>query len=128
MGATHVSELLRITLVALLIRSLFVLWLGAQPSWDGVIYERAAEQLAQGEGYTQRVLDLSAPAKPSAFFPPGYAAVLSVLHRVAGGRALDPWFQVLCGTLLVPAAWYFGRRLAGARAGRIAAWLVALWP
>jgi hypothetical protein len=121
-------ELLRITLLALLLRALFVALLGAGPSWDGVIYERAAEQLAHGEGYTQRVLVPSAPAKPSAFFPPGYAAVLSVLHRAAGGRALDPWFQVLCCTLLVPAAWYLGRRVAGARGGRIAAWLVALWP
>lgn len=127
-GAAAVSEPLRIMLVAFLVRGLFVWALGAGPSWDGVIYERAAEQLAHGEGYTQRILDLTAPAKPTAFFPPGYAAVLSVLHRVAGGRALDPWLQVLCCTLLVPAAWYLGRRLAGVRAGRIAAWLVALWP
>ncbi|MFT3923498.1 MAG: glycosyltransferase family 39 protein [Myxococcales bacterium] len=128
LSLTGLPHVVRITLVACLLRALFVVALSAVPSWDGVIYERAAEQLAHGEGYTQRILDPSAPAKATAFFPPGYAAVLSVLHRTAGDRRLDPWFQVLCCSLLVPAAWYLGRRLGGARAGRVAAWLVALWP
>lgn len=125
---TRHTLLARVCFVAFAARCLCVLLINPEPAWDGIIYERAAEQLAHGEGYTQRILDASAPARATAFFPPGFPAVLSVLHRVAHGRQLDPWFQIAMSLLLVPAAWLFGRRLGGVRAGRIAAWLTALWP
>jgi 4-amino-4-deoxy-L-arabinose transferase-like glycosyltransferase len=125
---TPYTRLARVCFVALALRCLCVLCVNPEPAWDGIIYERAAEQLAHGEGYTQRILDEAAPARPTAFFPPGFPAVLSVLHRAAGGRLLDPWFQVAMSLLLLPAAWLFGRRLGGLRAGLWAAWLCALWP
>jgi 4-amino-4-deoxy-L-arabinose transferase-like glycosyltransferase len=121
-------DLLYIWLLALLLRLACVAWLSPGPSWDGVIYERAAEQLARGEGYTRRILGETAEAKPTAFFPPGFPALLSLLHRQAGGPELDSWLQVLASSSLVPLAWLLGRRLGGYRAGRHAAWLVALWP
>jgi hypothetical protein len=124
----HLRQWLGIWLFALGLRAACVAALDVSPAWDGVIYERAAEQLAHGQGYTQRILDEGAPAKPTAFFPPGYAAVLSVLHRVAHGPALDPWLQVFVSSCFVPAAWLLGRRLGGVRAGRYAAWLMAVWP
>jgi len=125
---TPYALLTRTCLVALALRCVCVVWVDAVPAWDGIIYERAAEQLAHGQGYTQRILDEAAPARATAFFPPGLPAVLSVLHRIAHGRALDPWFQVLMSLAMVPAAWLFGRRLGGLRAGSAAAWICALWP
>jgi 4-amino-4-deoxy-L-arabinose transferase-like glycosyltransferase len=125
---TPYTLLARACFVALALRCACVLYVDPEPAWDGIIYERAAEQLAHGQGYTQRILDEAAPARPTAFFPPGFPAVLSVLHRAGHGRLLDAWFQVAMSLLLVPAAWLFGRRLGGVRAGLCAAWLCALWP
>ncbi|HEX4355806.1 MAG TPA: hypothetical protein VHZ95_22920, partial [Polyangiales bacterium] len=122
------AQLGRACLVGALLRLACVLSLHPEPAWDGKIYERAAEQLAHGEGYTQRILDPFAPARATAFFPPGFPAVLSILHRAAGGRALDRFFQIAISVALIPCAWLFGRRLGGVRAGTWAAWLIALWP
>ena len=54
-----------------------------EPSWDGVIYERAASQLAAGHGYTLRMLDPAWPWPdlPTAFYPPGWPALLSLVKR-----------------------------------------------
>ncbi|HEY6879186.1 MAG TPA: hypothetical protein VI299_14270 [Polyangiales bacterium] len=100
----------------------------AQPSWDGVIYVRAAEQLAQGEGYTQRILHEANPARPTAFYPVGFPALLAGVRMLGGGLLADRILQVVASSALVPIAYLFARRARHRRAGRAAAWAAALWP
>jgi hypothetical protein len=102
-----------------------VLALPVRPRWDGAIYARAAVELAEGRGYTWRVLREGAPPIPTAFYPVGFPAWLAGL-RLAHVDALLA--QAVLGALLVPIAWFLARRVGGARAGAIAAWLAALWP
>jgi 4-amino-4-deoxy-L-arabinose transferase-like glycosyltransferase len=110
-----------------LLRS-FVALLPTHPAWDGVIYARAAEQLASGEGYTLRILRESAPPLPTAFYPVGYPAFLAALRHLG----LEGWSvslaQALIASLTVVWAALLARRLGGMQAGRIAAWLAALHP
>jgi len=100
------------------------------PSWDGVIYERAARQLADGRGYTQAMYDpeFEWAYLPTAFYPPGWPATLSLLKRLADAPRLDLLLQALIGALVIPIAARFGGAYAGHGAARRAAWLVALWP
>jgi hypothetical protein len=99
------------------------------PSWDGVVYERAAAQLAAGEGYTVRMLDPDWPwVRPTAFYPPGWPAVLSLVQPVSGTRTPDLVLQASLGALAILLSAALARRLAGPRAAALAAWLVALWP
>jgi hypothetical protein len=113
---------------ALLVR--VVLWISFPivPSWDGVIYERAADSIAEGDGLTLRALDPDGRQLPTAFYPIGFPAWLAALRSLGAGDRLDLAAQVLAGVLLVPVASLLGRRAAGARGGRIAAWIAALWP
>lgn len=100
------------------------------PSWDGVIYERAARQLAAGEGYTLAMYDpdFRWAHLPTAFYPPGWPAVLSAVKRAALPLPADLLLQALLGALAIPLAARVAGAAAGHRAARIAAWLVALWP
>lgn len=105
-----------------------VAMLAPTPAWDGVIYERAARQLAAGEGYTLRILSETAPADPTAFYPVGYPGFLAGLQLCGvEGRPLL-LVQALIAALAIVGAGLLGRRLAGSRAGVIAAWLMALHP
>ena len=114
--------------VAVVIRFALVALVPVVPGWDGVLYLRGAEQLAEGRGYTQQMLDQSAPPKASAFFPPGMPAIFASLRMLGFGPRADLPLQALAGAFLVVIAWALGRRLGGRRAGRVAAWLVALYP
>lgn len=100
------------------------------PSWDGVIYERAARQLADGQGYTLAMYEpgFRWAHLPTAFYPPGWPATLSLLKRIADAPQLDLLLQALIGALVIPVAARFGGAYAGHGAARRAAWLVALWP
>lgn len=115
-------------IVGVVIRVALVALVPVTAGWDGVLYLRGADQLAAGRGYTQQMLDESAPPKASAFFPPGMPAILAGLRVVGLGSRADLPFQALASALLVVIAWALGRRLGGRRAGRVAAWLVALYP
>lgn len=100
----------------------------ATPAWDGVIYVRAAEQLARGEGYTQRILHEANAPRPTAFYPVGFPAVLAGVRLLGGGLRGDRWLQVFASSALVPIAYLLARRARHRRAGRAAAWAAALWP
>lgn len=121
-------QLLAPLAVALLLRLSLVALVPVMPAWDGVIYDRAGQQLAEGRGYTQQAIDPSMPTTPTAFFPVGLPAVLAALRKVGFGPGGMLAVQAIAGALLVPVAWVLGRRLGGRRGGRWAAWLVALWP
>lgn len=101
-----------------------------EPSWDGVIYERAASQLAAGYGYTLRMLDPTGPWPdlPTAFYPPGWPAVLSLWKLLDAPPRLDLVLCALLGALAIPLAAAFGGALGGHAVKRRTAWLVALWP
>jgi 4-amino-4-deoxy-L-arabinose transferase-like glycosyltransferase len=114
--------------LALVVRVALALWAPVEPSWDGAVYVRAAEQLARGEGYTLRILDERLPPKPTAYYPIGYAALLSLVHRLGGDTRADLVLQALLGAALVPLAYLLARRAGGRRSGRFAAWAAALWP
>ncbi|MEY4508830.1 MAG: hypothetical protein RLZZ450_952 [Pseudomonadota bacterium] len=100
----------------------------AVPSWDGVIYVRAAEQLAAGMGYTLRILSEANKAAPTAFYPVGFPAVLAAVRWLGGSLLADRWLQVLASVGIVPIAYLFARRAYARSAGRAAAWATALWP
>lgn len=114
--------------VALAVRLLLLVVAPTEPTWDGVIYVRAAEQLARGEGYTLRILAEDNPAHPTAFYPVGFPALLALVRLLGGGLLADGVLQAFCCTALVPIAYLFARRAQSRRAGRWAAWLSALWP
>jgi len=113
--------------VGVLLRALVAL-LPVEPAWDGVLYLRAAEQLAAGEGYTLRMLRPDAAPLPTAFYPVGYPAFLALLVGAGLSGAALRLAQALVASLSVLGAGLLGRRLAGRRAGRAAAWLMALHP
>jgi hypothetical protein len=121
-------DLLAPVAVALVLRLLLLVMVPAGPSWDGVIYVRAAEQLARGEGYTLRILHEGNRALPTAFYPVGFPAVLAVLRMLGGSLLADRLLQIFASTALVPIAALLARRVSGRRAGRFAAWAAALWP
>lgn len=116
------------SLVGLALRAVVGLALPIVPSWDGVVYERAATQLARGEAYDLRVLNPAAPAHRSAFYPIGWPAALAIWRMAGAPRALDPLLQAILGALAVPLAALVARRLRDRSAAVCAAWTVALWP
>src|SRR6201999_3615689 len=109
-------------------RALLLFCVSVAPSWDGVIYVRAAQQLAAGEGYTLRILSETNAPLPTAFYPVGFPAVLAGVRLLGGGLRADRWLQVAASSALVPLAYFFARRARHRRAGRAAAWAAALWP
>lgn len=114
--------------VALLLRLALLVLAPVAPSWDGVIYVRAAEQLAAGAGYTLRILHEGNNAVATAFYPVGFPAVLAAVRWLGGGLLADRFLQVLSSSAIVPLSYLFARRAHTRRAGRAAAWASALWP
>ncbi len=115
-------------LVALALRLTVGLALPLEPSWDGVVYERAATLLARGESYDLRALNPAAPAHESAFYPVGWPGALALWRAVGMPRRLDLLFAALLGALMVPLTAWLAARIAGPERARAAAWAVALWP
>ncbi|UJR86125.1 hypothetical protein [Sandaracinus amylolyticus] len=117
-------------LVALALRLALAVAFPVRPVWDGVIYERAADAIARGEGYTRGSIDPDASDadEATAFYPVGFSAMIAPLRWVRAAPALDLVAQSCAGALIVIGAGLLGRRAGGARTGRRAAWLVALWP
>lgn len=120
---------LRAPLAIAITLRLVLVWIAPTvPSWDGVIYVRAAEQLAHGDGYTLRILAEANQPSPTAFYPVGFPAVLALVRMVGGGLLADRLLQATASALLVPLAYLLARRARNRRAGRWAAWLSAFWP
>lgn len=90
---------------------------------------RGAEQLARGLGYTTAILvsEVAHP-EPTAFYPVGFPAVLSVVRMLGGGKRADLLLQAAFGILTIGLTFVLARAVANPRTARIAAWLVALSP
>ena len=115
-------------LLALTVPLVFSLSLSVVPDWDGIIYHDAGVEIARGEGYTRHALDARNPRVPSAFYPVGLPAVFALIRVLGGGLRSDLVMQSIAGALLVPVAYLLARRARGRRAGRLAAYLAALYP
>lgn len=98
------------------------------PQWDGVIYVRAAEQLAAGDGYTQRILDPEAPPTATAFYPVGFPALLAGLRLIGLGLRADLFVQALASSLTLVLTASLARRVAGPKIARVASWWAATSP
>jgi 4-amino-4-deoxy-L-arabinose transferase-like glycosyltransferase len=121
-----------VALVGLAVRITYVLgWKNpVQPAGDPFYYHYAANLLADGKGFLHPFYLLKLHVKtPGADHPPGYIVALAV-SSVFGFRSfLDHqiWSCVI-STMAVVAVGFTGRRIAGERAGLIAAALAALYP
>ena len=75
-------------------------------TWDSHFYHETATALAQGDGY-------SFQGKPTALFPPGFPAALSLMYGAAGSATRQgQWLNVILSLVL---------------AGAAAAWVRAVW-
>lgn len=121
-----------IALAALAVRVVYVLgWKNpAQPAGDPYYYHYAANLLADGKGFLHPFYLLKLHVKtPGADHPPGYIVALALSSLFGFRSFLDHqiWSCVM-STIAVVAVGYTGRRIAGPRAGLVAAALAAVYP
>jgi hypothetical protein len=118
--------------VGLVVRVLWGLWVSHPPQglYDPARYVGYARAIADGQGMIE---PLSPGQRATAYYPPGYPWFLGVLAWV--GRPitddvplLGAMVQSVLGTLTVVGGAVVGRRLAGPRAGIVAAFGLALYP
>lgn len=140
-AAADVRWLTAILIVALIVRVAWVATVQPDPRDgrfdDTLWYYGTAQHLLDGDGYVVPG-DVFCPfgdgigcdeKPPTALWAPGYSAVLAAMFALPGdditaARALN----VAAGLALVLGVYYLGRRLFDARAGLIAAGIVALFP
>lgn len=113
-------------LVGILLLAAFVrlLWIALVPNAqysDSVWYDGAAANLAAHGFYG---LD-----GPSAWFPPGYPFLLTVIYKVVGHSEIaGKLANVAVGVALTGFTYLLGRLVAGEVVGLVAAVLIAVWP
>ena len=91
---------------------------------DAMTFHQVAQHLADGQGFRQPFT-----AAPTAEHPPGWEVVLAAADRLgANGYLAHRMVGALLGTVSVALIGFFGREVAGARAGLIAAALAAVYP
>jgi 4-amino-4-deoxy-L-arabinose transferase-like glycosyltransferase len=125
--------LLGIVAVAVVIRVLYTLLEAPWPPAvldDEVFFSVMAQALVDGHGYVNPfLLTFRGVSTPTAGHPPLYSFVLAGLAEL-GGKSADA--QRLTGTVFgagtIVVIALIGRRLAGARAGLLAAGLAAIYP
>ena len=94
------------------------------PAWDGELYERAAQGIARGLGYSCFMFGPAAdPTVPTAYYPVGYPAFLGALYAVFGAH---PATLIVSGALVGAATMALAHRLALGCAPRWAAHAAAL--
>ncbi len=141
--------LLAIIIVGGGLRVMWVAHAGVPPTFGGdpSAYLLDGTAIANGEGYTNPLIDIAnvdrerrhlpkLARQPNAFYPPGYplfigAVVWTVWHTpIPDGdlvRAIE-YVQAALGALSILLVFLLGRRVLGAKAGLVAAALVALYP
>jgi 4-amino-4-deoxy-L-arabinose transferase-like glycosyltransferase len=121
-----------IAAAALAIRLVYALALAPEPEFisDAGYFHLLANLIADGRGFI-RPFDLvfDGAVRPTAEHPPAWPLLLAAMSKL-GGTSHDAHRAVgaLCGTGTVVAIGFLGRRVAGERAGLIAAGLAAVYP
>jgi len=115
--------LVHLVLGALLVRVAWILACPNAPYSDQSVYHYQAEMLAQGRGY----IDLD--GNPTNFYPVGYPALLGASYAVFGTRYVVAYgLNLVLAVVAITGAYRLGETLFGARAGKLAALLVAVHP
>jgi 4-amino-4-deoxy-L-arabinose transferase-like glycosyltransferase len=91
---------------------------------DAMIFHQVAQNIADGEGFTQAFAD-----EPTAEHPPGWELVLAAADLVgANGYTSHRLLGALIGTVTVVLIGLLGRRVGGSAVGLVAAALAAVYP
>ena len=131
-------RLAAVVVVAFLLRLVWVLTTTKAPvfieSGDAYSYFFYGRQFAEGGGY----LNLDGSGQATAYYPPGYPAILGglfwlLLHTplpdTAGALAMaGSLLHVVLGTGSVALTFVIARSIAGGRTALVAAGLLAVWP
>ncbi len=129
-GPRRLGDALAVAGVALAARLAVVAWAGARfpPAGDGVYYQRIAERIAAGQGYTWLWPDGAVTF--AAHYPVGYPAALGAVYAIVGpGIVAAMVVNALIGALAAVAAHRSVHLGTSHRAGALAAGLlVALHP
>jgi len=115
----------------LAVRILYVLLVAsdAPPAGDGAYYHGLANALADGHGFVEPLALYDGRVVATAEHPPLYPLALAFVSLIGGtGELSHRLASCLLGASTVPLVGLAGRRLAGERAGLIAAGLAALYP
>ncbi|MGH9024726.1 MAG: glycosyltransferase family 39 protein [Acidimicrobiia bacterium] len=119
-----------VALGGLVLRLAYVLAVRDELTGDGFYYHQGANLLADGKGFINPlVYVVSGQEVASAFHPPAWLVVLSVPALLGFRTFLEQQiFACLVGTATIVVIGFAGRRVAGGRAGLIAAAIAALYP
>jgi len=107
------------------LRLAWVLYAKTEPLWffDPWHYDRLAAALAEGRGYVNEA------GQATAYYPPGYPAVLGVVYWLAGHRPVaGEALNVVLGALTTGLVYWIGSRAFGRAAGLLAALAFAVFP
>ena len=117
----HAAHALGVAAVALVARLAVVLWAAhaIPPSADGTYYEKLAERLAAGQGYTWLWPD--GAVTYAAHYPVGYPAILALGYTLFGvAPVVAMLVNALIGTAGAVAAWSLVGKASTATDGRLA--------
>lgn len=119
-----VRPLLAVTLLGLLLRTLFAVLVPVVPAMsDPTAYVRFAESLSRGHGFGW------GPAALTAFWPPGPSAMYAALFYLFGERLwLIAAAHVVIGTATVTLTMLLAAHFHGVRVATLAGLLLAVWP
>jgi 4-amino-4-deoxy-L-arabinose transferase-like glycosyltransferase len=114
----------RIVAILVLAAAVRLAWIALVPNAqysDSVWYDGAAANLAAN--------GVNGLDGPSAWFPPGYPFLLTVIYKLVGHSEIaGKLANVAIGVALTACTYLLGRLVAGEAVGLMAALLVALWP
>lgn len=121
---TAISEwrwLAGVFLLALILRSAWVVYMPAVPVSDFADYDRIGRDLAGG-------VNILSP-EFTAIRPPGYPIVLSIVYKTIGHRILAvKLLNAILGSILVIITFCLVREIASQSVARIASGIVAIYP
>lgn len=125
--------LVAVAAAGLLVRVVYTLTLGQDVPLgvsDATFYHFAGNRLADGDGFVDPWKAFATGSvEPTAHHPPGWPAVLALVSLLGGTSQLAHRLAgCVIGSAAVLLAGLVGRRLAGPRAGLVAAVIVALHP